>query len=288
MELLLGATTALGVLLCASPWLWPRGQERPRRREHRLHRRIRDRVAQAGLAHVPVLAVVAVSLVGALLLAGIALLLTGVIAVVPIAAGVGAALPWLGISARARRRRRHRSEVWPEVIDHIVAGVRSGLPIPEALSGVAVNGPIAVRPEFSAYAVDYRATGSFSYCVERLKESLADPVADRLLETLRMGREVGGTETGSVLRQLGSFLRAEQAMRGELIARQSWIAYAARLGLVAPWIVLIALSLRPETAAAYNSPGGLVVILAGAVVTLIAYRVMIVIGRLPEEARFFA
>ena len=247
-----------------------------------------DRLAQAGIGHVPIIAVLGISAVGALIAAGIALAVTGVFGVVPIAAAVGAALPWLGISSRARRRRKQRSQVWPEVIDHLVAGIRSGLPIPEALAGVAANGPAEVSAEFSSFAADYRATGSFTYSVDRLKSSLADPVADRLLETLRMGREVGGSEIGAVLRQLGSYLRNEQAMRGELLARQSWITYAARLGLVAPWLVLIALSFRPETAAAFNSAAGILVILSGAVITIAAYRVMIIIGRLPEEGRFFA
>jgi len=38
----------------------------------------------------------------------------------------------------------------------------------------------------------------FSSCVDELKSSLADPVADRILETLRMSREVGGSELTTV------------------------------------------------------------------------------------------
>lgn len=288
MQWLLGTVFALGVLLVASVWLWP---ERPTRRERvpsAASARIRDRLAQAGLGHVPVFAVVLVSVLLALVAAAVALLATGVVALAPVAFLAGASLPALGIGWRARAQRRARSTVWPDVIDHLVAGVRSGLAIPEAISGMATNCPQSVRREFLAFAADYRATGSFSYSLDRLKDALADPVADRLLETLRMGREVGGTEIGSVLRQLGSYLRAEQATRGELLARQSWIVYAARLGLVAPWLVLVALSFRPEAAAAYNTSGGLVVILFGALVTFVAYRCMLAIGRLREESRFFA
>ena len=46
------------------------------------------------------------------------------------------------------------------------------------------------------------------------------------------------------------------SVRAELRARQSWIVNAARLGVVAPWIVLLMLATRPEGAAAYNSPAG--------------------------------
>ena len=286
--LLLGCAVGAGVLLCVSPWLWPRTAQRPERRPSKLAVRIRDRMAQAGLGHVPVFAVVLVSLLAGLMLAAVAALLTGIIALAPIAFAAGVALPVVGLQWRARSKRNRMATVWPEVIDHITAGVRSGLAIPEALVQVATAGPEAVRSEFRAFAADYRSTGRFEYSVDRLKAALADPVADRILETLRMARQVGGGEVGSVLRQLGSYLRVEHAIRGEVVARQSWIVYAARLGLVAPWLVLLALSFRPEAAQAYNTPGGMAVILCGAVVTLIAYRIMIAIGRLPEDERSFA
>jgi len=63
---------------------------------------------------------------------------------------------------------------------------------------------------------------------------------------------------------------------------------AARLGVVAPWVVLLLLASRPEAAAAYNSPAGLALLTGGLVVTVVAYRVMIALGRLPEERRWFA
>ncbi|WP_205049251.1 type II secretion system F family protein, partial [Photobacterium sanguinicancri] len=63
-----------------------------------------------------------------------------------------------------------------------------------------------------------------------LMESLADPIADRIIETLRMARQVGGTELTAVLRALGASVRADAAVRGEVEARQSWIRGAAVLG----------------------------------------------------------
>ena len=81
---------------------------------------------------------------------------------------------------------------------------------------------------------------------------------------------------------------AELAVRSEVEARQSWVVNAARLGVAAPWIVLLLLASRPEAAAAYNSPPGWLVLGVGLVVTVVAYRVMIALGRLPEERRWFA
>ena len=53
------------------------------------------------------------------------------------------------------------------------------------------------------------------------------------------------------------------------------------------WIVLLLLSTRPEAAQAYNSPSGTLVILVGLALSVVAYRIMLGIGRLPEERRWF-
>lgn len=285
MTWLLGTALGLGLVLAASPWLWPSSQpaaeaERPRR--------VLDRLAQAGLDGIPPLAIAAVSLLAGVLAAGIALALVPVVAVAGAALVAGAAAPALAVRSRAQRRRRAQAAVWPDVVDHLVSAVRSGLALPDAVAQLERAGPDVTRAAFAAYAADHRATGSFSYALDRLKDRLADPVGDRLIETLRMARDVGGTEVTTVLRELAAYLRADLATRGELEARQSWIVSAARLGVAAPWIVLLILSTRPEAAQAYNAPGGLLLIAGGAVVTFVAYRVMLRIGALPTEARWFA
>jgi tight adherence protein B len=55
--------------------------------------------------------------------------------------------------------------------------------------------------------------------------------------------------------------------------------------VAAPWVVLGLLSLRPEAVAAYNTAAGSVVLVVGGSLCLIAYRVMLRIGRLPDEER---
>ena len=138
-----------------------------------------------------------------------------------------------------------------------------------------------------AFAEDYRATGRFHDCLDRLKERLSDPVGDRLVESLRIAREVGGTDLGRLLRTLSTFLREDARTRAELETRQGWTVNAARLAVAAPWIVL-AHAVRPArsrcrpTARAdrhrrcWSSARPC---------PLVAYRVMVRIGRLPEDER---
>lgn len=103
-----------------------------------------------------------------------------------------------------------------------------------------------------------------------------------------MAREVGGTDLTTVLRALAASVRADAALRAEVEARQSWIRGAAVLGVSAPWVILILLSLRPEGAEAYGSPAGAALVLLGALVSAVAFWIMLRLGRLPEPRRWFA
>jgi tight adherence protein B len=193
--------------------------------------------------------------------------------------------PVLMVSMRARRRRALLRDLWPDVVDNIGSAVRAGLALPEALSQLTIRGPEELRPAFAAFAEDYRATGRFQECLDRLKERLSDPVADRLIESLRIAREVGGSDLGRLLRTLSVFLREDARTRAELETRQGWTINAARLAVAAPWIVLAMLSSRPDALQAYSRPAGVLVLAIGAVLSVVAYRVMVRVGRLPEEGR---
>lgn len=287
MSVALGLVLAAGVLLVVSPWLWPRGPERRPAERGRPIGAVAELLARAGVTGVAPAAFVALVVLTGLAGAALTLILVPVVALAPVAGAVAAVLPIVGLRARAAARRRALRAVWPDVVDHLLSGIRSGLGLPQAIVGLAESAPGSVQEPFRQFRRDYVRTARFEECLDTLKANLADPVADRIIETLRMAREVGGTELPTVLRSLSQYLRADAAVRGEVDARQSWVRAAARLGVVAPWVVLVLLGTRPEAAAAYNSPGGAVLVVAGLGVTLLAYRLMIALGRLPEEGRWF-
>lgn len=279
--MLLGLLLGAG-LACVWWSFWPSS---PRRTAGPLAGYVRDTLAQAGVVGVGPGALVPAGLAGALVVGCLALLAVPVPAVSLVAALFGAALPWLALRGRARRRARRLRALWPQVVDDLASAVRAGLSLPEAVAALAERGPDELRAPFAAFAVDYRASGRFGDSLDALKDRLADPVADRIVEALRLTRDVGGTDLGRLLRTLSAFLREDLATRGELEARASWTVNAARLAVAAPWVVLATLGSRPEAAAAYRTPAGFLVLLAGGGCSAVAYWLMLRVGRLPDEPR---
>lgn len=194
-------------------------------------------------------------------------------------------VPFALLRSRARRRQREFAEVWPEAVDHLVSGVRAGLGLAEALSALATRGPEALRPAFARFALDHQVSGRLTDALDRLKEVLSDPVGDRVVEALRVAREVGGGDLGRLLRNLAQFLREEARTRAELEARQAWAINGARLAVSAPWLVLVMLSFQAEVIRRYASPAGTLVLALGGAACVTAYWLMMRIGRLPRERR---
>lgn len=281
MGALVGLLAGAGLLLAWSAFFVPRAP----RAASTGPARTRLLLDSAGLAHVGVQSFWLMSGAAALLVAVLMQALTTTPPVALVFGAIAGGVPWFTVAGRGRRRQREFAMVWPEVVDSLASGVRAGLSLPEAVSALGERGPEVLRPAFAEFSRDYRATGRFGPALDRLKARLADPVGDRVVEGLRIAREVGGGELGRMLRNLSAHLRDDERIRAELESRQAWTVNGARLAVAAPWVVLLMMALRSDAIATFGSPAGTLVLLGGAFSCLVAYRLMMRIGRLPVERR---
>lgn len=281
-----GLIVGLGVVLIA--WAVVDPGWKPRRRTRTKRDPLRDLLRSAGVSGVAPWQIVALCgvcfAVGFVVMAGV----SGVAVVGLVFAAMAGATPIVLLRGRAARRRREHAELWPDAVDNLTSAVRAGLSLPDALIQLGERGPEGLREPFVQFAADYQSSGRFHQSLDLLKDRLADPTGDRVIEALRIAREVGGGDLGRVLRSLSSFLRDDQRTRGEVESRQSWTVTGARLAVAAPWIVLLLMSLQGDVVRRFATPTGALILAGGAVTCIVAYRLMTVIGRLPEERRILA
>ena len=282
MGAFLGLLLGVGILL-----IWRSGPRRPPRsvRSASWSRKRSEMLRQAGVDSVSSNQLLGMQVASAIIAALIVLVATHTVTITVCFAVIASFLPVTLVRRLRARRSVELRDVWPEVIDHLASGVRAGLALPEALSSLGIRGPEQLRPAFLRFGADYRSSGRFMECLDRLKDSLADPVGDRVCETLRVAREVGGTDLGQVLRTLSTFLREDARTRAELETRQGWTVNAARLAVSAPWLVLLLFATQRQSLEAYDTATGTLVLAIGGGVCVVAYVVMMRIGRLPTEPR---
>lgn len=283
MGALVGLGVGIGLMLVWSAFSLPRT---PRAATE--GNRVAGLLARAGLGQMSATAFVALCLVCGVVTTAVLLVVSGTPPVAIAFGLMGAWLPVAVVTGRGRRRQRELAEVWPEAVDNLVSAVRAGMSLPDALAALGSRGPEPLRPAFDQFALDYQVTGRFGECLDRLKDRLADPVGDRVIEGLRIAREVGGGELGRLLRDLSAYLRDDLRTRSELESRQAWTVNGARLAVAAPWLVLLLMSFQSGVIRRYASPTGVVVLAIGAVACVVAYRLMMRIGRLPVERRILS
>lgn len=262
MIVFLCTTALVGGLIALSGWYAPTATARPR---------VRHNPAPA----------VASSLAGG----SLALVVTAIPSFAVLAALAAAGIPGFVRQRRRRQSQLLRSQAWPGILDDITSAVRAGLNLPEALAQAGARAPQDLRAAFMSFDAHYRRTGDFNAAVDGLRAQVDDKVCEQLVAALAITRQVGGRDLTQVLRSLGTFVRADLQIRGELLARQSWSVNAARMAVAAPWVVLVMLCSRPATIAAYSTPTGAFLLLLVAGLSSAAYALMLRIGRLEEATR---
>ncbi len=175
----------------------------------------------------------------------------------------------------------------PEMIDILISGVQSGLSLNESLTGLSQRGPEIFKVEFQRFAENLYSQGNFSKALIEVKESIAHPSFDQVIEALLIARELGGAELLTILRLLGKFIREDLSLRREIEVKQNWIKNSAHLSAAAPWILLLLLSTQPSTTEAFSTATGVLILGAGLAITAIAYLWMNSLSRIPVPTRIF-
>jgi tight adherence protein B len=189
-------------------------------------------------------------------------------------------LPRLYFARQRSRRMRSVQEAWPDALREIVGGINAGMSLPQAVSALARSGPESIREAFSRFPLLMRMLGVVP-ALEVIKEELADPTSDRVIEVLILAQERGGRIVSDVLRDLGDATNEDVKTTEEIATNALEQKINARAVFVLPWMVLLLLTAKPgHFRDFYQSPAGLLVVLIAAAASLIG---MAVLGRLSKD-----
>lgn len=194
----------------------------------------------------------------------------------------------LGLEAlrlRVKQRSDQLSRLWPEVLDSLHSAARSGFGIVDSLDQVAATGPIRVQSTFRELVERTGSGMGFDAALDWFKAQFGLLQTDRLVELIRIVHRSGGAGYLESLREQAIRTRSEIALWGELESKQGWVAGTAKLAIIAPWVIVAILAARVENVAIYNTAEGTGVLVAGLLVSLIAYRLVSLMGSLSKPRR---
>ena len=186
---------------------------------------------------------------------------------------------------RAKQRSDQLARLWPEILDYLQSAASSGLGIIDSLEQVARSGPSRIQPIFQELIDRIDSGAGLEKSLEWLKSQFGQLQADRLVELLRIVHRSGGVGYLDSLREQALRTRSEIALWAELESKQGWVTGTAKLAIVAPWIIVATLSSRSENVTIYNTTEGTGVLVAGLLVSLVAYRLVGLLGSLSKPSR---
>lgn len=196
-------------------------------------------------------------------------------------------LPFYFTARKNEKARNQLANLWPELVDHLISGLRSGLSLAETLIQLGHRGPEESRHIFLECEAILRNNGDFAAVFEHIKGSFADSLADQVCEVLDFARVSGSRDITTTLRTLGDHIRADIAIRSEIRAKHGWIKNSAVIATLAPWILLLILSAQPSTIQAFSTGAGVFVLVLGVVMSGVAFFWMGKAGKLEEAPRIF-
>lgn len=286
MRLLAGLAAGAFVYLAlgALVGITPRFLER-RPHGHRTRRnRTQDWLQQAG-ADVTPFQFISVS-VG--MAAVVGAVVHSITSVVPLALVTGGVALWLPRSFYSRRRAQvaqERITAWPDALRDLVAHLRSSRSVHAALVELGRSGPAPLRPHFNRYA-GLAATLDQRTALDVVREELADPVSDRVLEIVGVAFDQGSGVVIDILADLADATSADIALNDEIRTAQLEVKIEARGAAIMPFAVLFLLiATSAEYADFYRSTAGWFVIGVGGVLCLAGLAAISRLGRLPSEPR---
>jgi tight adherence protein B len=196
------------------------------------------------------------------------------------------AIEWL-ISAGEKRDHLINHD-WPRIIDAVYALTWSGTELGDALLAAGALCHEPVRSAFAQFGERYDSGASFDQALDSLKLKLASRTADRFIEITRLAHSLGGHGFLLALKLQAGALRRELATIAELEAKSSWVLGTAKLAIAAPWLILLLLGTQPGMIAAFNSTGGVLVLVVGLSFSIFAFWLIRVLGRLQYGTRTLA
>jgi tight adherence protein B len=185
-----------------------------------------------------------------------------------IALGVGFSaalgLPRWVVGFLAKRRTKKFTAEFPNAVDIIVRGVKSGLPVHDCLRIIAKECAAPLGPEFQRLVENLAMGLTFDQALEKMYERMPTPELRFFAIVMSIQQKAGGN-LAEALGNLSAVLRSRKLMREKIKAMSSEAtASASIIGSLPPGvIILISMTTPTYIALMFTDPRGQLMLMGG-------------------------
>jgi tight adherence protein B len=188
---------------------------------------------------------------------------------------------------QGERLNLQRERAWPQFEETYISGLQSGISISDTFSFVNDFELPELREPLKVLVLDLDRGKPLVSALSGFQAAVKLEHADLFVAIVSLAFRSGGQNLVQALNQHVHAVRLDIAARGDIRARQNAILAVAKLGLLAPWILLLVLSASEQTRKAFMAIEGQFLLFAGFGVSFIAYRLVVAAGRASSFKRIF-
>lgn len=216
------------------------------RRERKARANMSSKLKQAGLTISARTFHIASGLIG--LFAGIAALVSGlhVLLAIGVAVIVGLGLPRWVVGFLAKRRMKKFSLEFPNAVDVIVRGIKSGLPVHECFRIIARESPAPLGPAFKKLVEALGVGMTLEQALDKMFEQMPTPELRFFTIVIAIQQKTGGN-LAEALGNLSTVLRARRMMAEKVKALSSEaLASAGIIAALPPAVMTMVMFTSPS------------------------------------------
>jgi tight adherence protein B len=196
-------------------------------------------------------------------------------------------LPGAFFARQRTARLRAVQLAWPDALRELSSSIAAGMSLDRSLGELAEVGPAPIRLAFARFSILSRALGPVA-ALEVVKEELAQPTSDRVIEVLILAQRRGGQVLLTILEELIEATTDDLNTQEEIKTNALEGKLNARIVFALPWFVLLLLVARPGPFQGfYRSPAGLLIVVIAALWSLVGLWLVQRFARFKGEPRVF-
>jgi tight adherence protein B len=188
---------------------------------------------------------------------------------------LGLGLPRWAVGFLAKRRRGKFSEAFPDAIDVITRGIKSGLPVHDCLKIIGAEAPQPLASEFERLVEGVGMGMTMDQALEKMYERMPTPELRFFTIVLAIQQKTGGN-LAEALTNLSTVLRGRKMMREKVKALSGEaLASAFIIGSLPPGvIILIGITTPAYMATLFTDRRGNLILLVASVMMVFGIWVM--------------
>ena len=164
--------------------------------------------------------------------------------------------------------------VWPVFLDDVAGGLRAGLSLPAATWQAASRLPVPLRAAFADAERRWREGAGFTGILQELSASISANVFTGFCDLAVLAHDRGSARLPALLTELAEAQRGYLALEDEVRGRQASTVNAAKVALLAPWLVLALTVGRQEVRERYATGTGALVLAGVMFVSTLSFLAM--------------